>query len=251
MPRGAHLGPTTRSPRCGACRSPTSASPGSTTTGRCARACPRRSTRPGKTADAVRRHRRRAARRPGAGPVLLTRADDDQADAALAANPGGRAPRRPTRRVAARAPSGPSGSCVVTAGTADLPVADECAAVARGPRLATRCASPTSAWPACTACSRRRRAGRRRRRRGGRRHGGRAGQRRRRAHRRRRSWPCRPASATAPRSRASPRCWPCWRRAPPGITVVGIDNGFGAACAVARAAPVTSSRPAAVGAERA
>lgn len=67
---------------------------------------------------------------PGASPVLLSRADHRQASAALAANPGGRsigdderatvvwrpAPRRPERVV------------VVTAGTADLPVARECEA---------------------------------------------------------------------------------------------------------------------------
>ncbi|MHB1486578.1 MAG: nickel pincer cofactor biosynthesis protein LarB [Acidimicrobiales bacterium] len=66
---------------------------------------------------------------PG-GPVLLTRADDDQADAALVANPNGiRAPGpglglstlywRP-------APTRSEKVVVVTAGTADLPVAGEC-----------------------------------------------------------------------------------------------------------------------------
>ena len=58
-------------------------------------------------------------------PVLLTRAGDDQIDAALARSPGGvrtgatvvwrRATRRPGRVV------------VITAGTGDLPVAEECA----------------------------------------------------------------------------------------------------------------------------
>src|SRR5690606_11339793 len=62
----------------------------------------------------------------GSGPVVLTRIDDDQAKAALALNPGGRrvggtivwrpAPRRVER------------GSVVTAGTSDLPVADEAAA---------------------------------------------------------------------------------------------------------------------------
>lgn len=62
----------------------------------------------------------------GGGPVVLTRAGDDQAKAALAVNPGGTrygatviwrpGPRRDRRVV------------VVTAGTSDLPVADECAA---------------------------------------------------------------------------------------------------------------------------
>ncbi len=64
----------------------------------------------------------------GTGPVLHTRASPDQADAALAANPGGRAHghtivwrpvdrRRPERIV------------IATAGTADAVVADECTAV--------------------------------------------------------------------------------------------------------------------------
>jgi pyridinium-3,5-biscarboxylic acid mononucleotide synthase len=63
---------------------------------------------------------------PHGGPVLLTRASDEQAAAALAANAGGtrtgwtlswrHAPERPGRVV------------VVTAGTADLPVAEECVA---------------------------------------------------------------------------------------------------------------------------
>ena len=64
----------------------------------------------------------------GAAPVLLTRADDEQAAAALAANPGGERARH-HRSCGARPPRGPSGSSSCTAGTADLPVADECAAV--------------------------------------------------------------------------------------------------------------------------
>lgn len=63
------------------------------------------------------------------GPVLLTRADEDQAAAALTAHPDGVVtgetpslvawrPRPPRRRAVA----------VVSAGTADLPVADECGA---------------------------------------------------------------------------------------------------------------------------
>lgn len=64
----------------------------------------------------------------GTGPVLLTRANAEQAAAALAANPGGAtygttlvwrpAPRQRTERVV-----------IAAAGTADLTVADECAAV--------------------------------------------------------------------------------------------------------------------------
>lgn len=63
---------------------------------------------------------------PGRSPVLLTRADDEQAGAALTRNPGG---VRTGRTVAWRhAPQRPGRVLVVTAGTADLPVAEECAA---------------------------------------------------------------------------------------------------------------------------
>ena len=66
--------------------------------------------------------------REGAGPVLLTRASDEQAKAALAAHPSGTAvgatvvwrPLPATR---------PQQVVIVTAGTADAPVADECATV--------------------------------------------------------------------------------------------------------------------------
>jgi pyridinium-3,5-biscarboxylic acid mononucleotide synthase len=63
----------------------------------------------------------------GDGPVVLTRATDAQADAALAANPGG---RRHAATLAWR-PAAPRPERVVlcAAGTADLPVAEECAAV--------------------------------------------------------------------------------------------------------------------------
>jgi NCAIR mutase (PurE)-related protein len=65
----------------------------------------------------------------GASPVLLTRASAAQADAALAANPGGVA----YGATVVWAPAAPRPERVVlaTAGTADLPVADECAAVLR------------------------------------------------------------------------------------------------------------------------
>ena len=63
---------------------------------------------------------------PGGGPVLLTRATDEQADAALTANPGG---LRVGTTVAWRpALERPGRVLVVTAGTADLPVAEECVA---------------------------------------------------------------------------------------------------------------------------
>ena len=225
-----------RGPPVRASRSPTSATPGSTTTARCARACPRPSTA---------RARRRAVRRAssascwptGTGPVLLTRA-----------TPSRPRPRwRPTRaaschrdhpRVAADgAHRAPSAIVVVTAGTADRPVADECATVLRGatastPRADHRRRRGRAAPPAAP----RRRARRRRRRGRRRRHGGRAGQRGRRAHRRPGRRRAHQRRATAPRWRASRRCSPCSSSCAAGVTVVGIDNGFGAACAVARAA---------------
>lgn len=78
---------------------------------------------------------------PGASPVLLTRADDEQAAAALGRNPGG---VRTGRTIAWRSAPERSGTVlVVTAGTADLPVAEECVATltAHGfrPRLLADC----------------------------------------------------------------------------------------------------------------
>ncbi|HUQ63119.1 MAG TPA: nickel pincer cofactor biosynthesis protein LarB [Acidimicrobiales bacterium] len=62
----------------------------------------------------------------GGGPVLLTRADDDQAAAALERNPGG---VRTGRTLVWRPRLQRPGRVVVTtAGTADLPVAEECLA---------------------------------------------------------------------------------------------------------------------------
>src|SRR5918996_6120534 len=63
---------------------------------------------------------------PGSGPVLLTRTDEAQVVAALDRNPDG---DRPATTVCWRpAAPRPETVVVVTAGTADLPVADECAA---------------------------------------------------------------------------------------------------------------------------
>jgi NCAIR mutase (PurE)-related protein len=60
----------------------------------------------------------------GGGPVLLTRADDDQALAALERNPGG---VRTGRTIVWRPKlERPGRVLVATAGTADLPVAEEC-----------------------------------------------------------------------------------------------------------------------------
>jgi NCAIR mutase (PurE)-related protein len=62
---------------------------------------------------------------PG-GPVLLTRADDSQVAAALARNPDGE--RMGVTVCWRRAAPRPETIVITTAGTADLPVADECAA---------------------------------------------------------------------------------------------------------------------------
>lgn len=63
----------------------------------------------------------------GAAPVLLTRASEEQAAAALAANPGGQL--RGTTVVWNPAAPRPEHVVVCAAGTADLPVADECVTV--------------------------------------------------------------------------------------------------------------------------
>jgi len=62
----------------------------------------------------------------GAGPVLLTRAGDEQAAEAMARNPGGE--RTGSTVVWRPGAPRPERVLVITAGTADLPVADECAA---------------------------------------------------------------------------------------------------------------------------
>jgi hypothetical protein len=59
-------------------------------------------------------------------PVLLTRATDVQADAALSRNPGG--VRRGSTLIWRAATHRPGNVLVITAGTADLPVAEECRA---------------------------------------------------------------------------------------------------------------------------
>jgi pyridinium-3,5-biscarboxylic acid mononucleotide synthase len=70
---------------------------------------------------------------PSSSPVLLTRADPEQAAAALAANPGA-AVTGPSSQMTLSwrdAVAREERVVVVTAGTADLPVADECAATLR------------------------------------------------------------------------------------------------------------------------
>jgi NCAIR mutase (PurE)-related protein len=63
---------------------------------------------------------------PSGGPVVLSRADDEQARLAQAANPG--ATRTGSTVVWRPAPPRPQRVVVATAGTADLPVAEECEA---------------------------------------------------------------------------------------------------------------------------
>lgn len=63
----------------------------------------------------------------GNAPVILSRADESQASLAMSANPGG---LRTDRTVVWRAgPVRPESVLVITAGTADLPTARECLAV--------------------------------------------------------------------------------------------------------------------------
>jgi hypothetical protein len=112
---------------------------------------------PGKTADQCAAIVAELLAEPAGQPVLLTRADPDQCAAAMAHNPGGRrtltgpAGTRGTERarhdlslVAWRpAAERPGRVLVVTAGTADLPVAEECdatlAALGLRPELLTDC----------------------------------------------------------------------------------------------------------------
>ena len=72
---------------------------------------------------------------PGVGPVLLTRANPAQVAKCLETSPGGQTtppepvPELPTTVVWRQRPEHPGRVIVCTAGTADLPVAEECAAV--------------------------------------------------------------------------------------------------------------------------
>ena len=81
---------------------------------------------PGKTAEQCAAIVAELLTDEGSGPVLLTRATDDQVKACEATNPG--AVRTGTTLAwRSRAPR-PGNVLVLTAGTADLPVADECVA---------------------------------------------------------------------------------------------------------------------------
>ncbi len=63
-------------------------------------------------------------REPDGGPVLLTRVDDEQAEASMDRNPGG---VRTGRTIVWRPATGRTARIlVITAGTGDLPVAEEC-----------------------------------------------------------------------------------------------------------------------------
>jgi NCAIR mutase (PurE)-related protein len=88
---------------------------------------------PGKTPEHCARIVAELLEEPDGGPVLMTRADGAQVDATLALNPGGEVTSSGGRATVCWRPS--SGRresvVVVTAGTADLPVAGECLAVLR------------------------------------------------------------------------------------------------------------------------
>ena len=85
---------------------------------------------PGKTADQCVAIVAELLRAEASSPVVLTRADEAQVDAVLGAHPTGRlSGGRPATGVWRAAAQRPGRVLVVTAGTADLPVADECAAV--------------------------------------------------------------------------------------------------------------------------
>lgn len=81
---------------------------------------------PGKTAEQCAAIVAELLRHDSTSPVLLTRADEPQAAAALAANPGGA--RTGTTLAWRPCALRTERVVVVTAGTSDLPVADECAA---------------------------------------------------------------------------------------------------------------------------
>ena len=120
--------PTKPSPCSVGFRSPISASRASTTTARSGPGLPEAIYGPGKTPEqcvAIVGELLAA----GTRPVLLTRVDDDQAAAALAAHPD-RPSRQQRRSCGTRSTADRREQVlVVTAGTSDLPVADECAAV--------------------------------------------------------------------------------------------------------------------------
>ena len=84
---------------------------------------------PGKTAEQCAAIVAELLTDEGSGPVLLTRATDDQVKACEATNPG--AVRTGTTLAWRSRLPRPGNVLVLTAGTADLPVADECVATLR------------------------------------------------------------------------------------------------------------------------
>jgi NCAIR mutase (PurE)-related protein len=90
---------------------------------------------PGKSSEQCARIVAELLAEPEGGPILLSRANPAQVDAALATNPGGKvtwageSPGAGPATVAWRvSPVRPGRVMVITAGTADLPVARECVA---------------------------------------------------------------------------------------------------------------------------
>ena len=201
-----------RGPAGAGCPSPTSATPASTTTGRCARAWPEAVYGPGKTPEQCVAHRGRAAGEPGGAgaadpgrptsrppppstPTPAARPARHDGRVAAGARPAraGRGRRRRHRRPARRRR--------VRHG------AQRPRVPARPPDRRRRGRHP----PPPRA---RRRAGRRRRRRGGGRHGGGAGQRGRRPHGGAGRGRAHQRRLRRRASKASPPCWPCWPPAP-------------------------------------
>jgi NCAIR mutase (PurE)-related protein len=86
---------------------------------------------PGKTAEHSARIVAELLSEPGDAPVLLTRADENQVSTALQSSPGGLVTESGELATVVwrPAPPRPGRVVVVTAGTADLPVAGECLAV--------------------------------------------------------------------------------------------------------------------------
>ena len=99
---------------------------------------------PGKTPEHCARIVAELLAEPG-GPVLLTRADEAQVDAVLGTTTGGQVTGRPPLCTVIWRPAQqrPGRVLVVTAGTADIPVAEECCSVLRAfgfrPTVLTDC----------------------------------------------------------------------------------------------------------------
>ena len=225
--------PTRPSPSSAASRSPTSASPRVDHHRAIRSGLPEAIYGPGKTPEqcvAIVGELLAA----GTRPVLLTRVDDDQADA-VARRPPDR-PSAPASTIVwnpldrRRGPSTcsssppapptcpwPTSALRCSRPTASTPTRITDAGVAGVHRLLVHTdelAAPMSWWssPGWRARSRASSAG----------------------SRPRRSSPCRRASATAPRFQGITALLAMLASCAAGVTVVGIDNGFGAACAALR-----------------